>query len=359
MTVDVDIDTRLRNAGESLRQASHGLTAPTAAPDPAGGHRRAALVAIAAVVVAALGLAAVLVREGGTDHVSTEPTTPATTAADPRWSPTVVPEGLTEAAPIDLPTAPDPVTTQHITLYGDPRAADPLAGPVFAIRVLPEGLGQEMPPGSSSTVIFGASGPGAYVEDVEVRGHPGHVGGSPDAGLSVMWEEGPGSWLAIDGRGLDREQLLAIAEALSVDGRNVRLDPLPPGLPGVFEEIRAADVAWVDSAPVPAGLEGQVLPYPGPDGRSLTVATYAGDAADLALLRWVIGAYDEATVAGEPAWSWTVEPASDLPDNLPEGLVRRTRTLVWQAAPGVLAVTTGRGLTDGEVLAAAESLRPA
>lgn len=357
----VDIDTRLREAGRSLRQASQGLTAPAGTPDRPRAHRRGALVAVAAVVVAAMALVAALVRDGGgTDGVSTDPTSPTTTAeptepADPRWTPTVVPEGLARQDAVDLPM-PVAVPASHMTLYGDPDADDPLVGPAFVIRAQPSALGAGLPGTQSAVMIFGSSDPSGQGDDTEstiVRGHPGYASGSPGTGIALVWRERPDLWLEVGGRGLDRDQLVAVAEALTVDDRTVTLDAVPPGLPGGVEELGSADVASVNSALVLTGREGHLLRYRAPDaGRALTVATYAGDAVDLALLRWAAGAArtaDEVTIAGEPGWSSTTA--------LPEGLGRAQR-LLWQPAPGVVAAVTTTDLTEAEALATAESLSP-
>ena len=114
----VDLDTRMRSAGDSLVRASERLS-------PAGPPRSLRPVAtVVAGVVAAVALAAgtVAVLAGAT---ATARRTRPRPRPCPGWSQTSCPTGVRPAGVVELPTDDAGVTRQSISVYGDPGRAIP------------------------------------------------------------------------------------------------------------------------------------------------------------------------------------------------------------------------------------------
>lgn len=91
-----------------------------------------------------------------------------------------------------------------------------------------------------------------------------------------------------------------------------------------------------------------------------------GDAEDLAAVRWVWSAHTPADVGGHDAWygqhslEATQAAANQRSDgSAPAISAEPGGAVMWQEAPGVIVAVQGYGLSEDELLAAAESLRPA
>ena len=146
--------------------------------------------------------------------------------------------------------------------------------------------------------------------------------------------------------------MLEVAGALTVDGSSVTLSPdaAPPGVTGTFAPVGEIADLSVALLPVPESAPGHVVSYQAEGGGdSLVVATVAGDRDDLAVMRWASGAVTPVDVRGHEGWIGRAGPAEELGESV---------TTVWEEAPGVLATARGFGVSEADLLAAAESLRP-
>jgi hypothetical protein len=343
----VDLETRMRSAGDSLVRASERLS-PAAPPRSL---RPVAMLAAAAVTTVALGAGTIAVladsESDGGDPV-------ATATSVPRLIPDVVPDGLRPAGVIELPTDDAGAQTQAVSLYGDPGAIDPFAvsdlAVVTAAGPLPRDLGGET---------------------VAVRGHEGFVEDALPFKTSVFWEEAEGFTIGLSSRTLDNDQLVAIAEGLDVDAdaQTVEIGPLPDALPGPLLPVASTDTEVVMFGLQAAGLlldeatTGHLAAYQ-PEGYtpfgSAIVATFTGDATDLAVLRWLVGTTTATDVRGHPGWSGSYElPGFDDGEGIVPGSRGPLSALVWEEAPGVLVLVQTFGPGPDEARAMAESLRPA
>ncbi|HKE73482.1 MAG TPA: hypothetical protein VKB57_07690, partial [Acidimicrobiales bacterium] len=95
----------------------------------------------------------------------------------------------------------------------------------------------------------------------------------------------------------------------------------------------------------PVSSPGHIAAYQARD-RFAAVVTYAGDAGDLALARYLTGADRPIEARGHRGWIGVA----------PQGGGVELRTVVWEESPGVVAMVQG---TDGEatMLALADGLR--
>jgi hypothetical protein len=342
----VDLDTRMRSAGDSLVRASERLSPAV----PPRSLRPVAMLAAAAVTAVALAAGAVaVVSDGGSD--GGDPATTATTA--PQLVPDVVPDGLRSAGVVELPADDAGAPSQTISLYGDPAADDPVAASDLAVLTI-------------ATSIPSDQGG----EPVTVRGHEGLVGEVLPFATTVYWEEAEGFTIMLASRTLAVGQLVAAAEGLAVDAdaRTVDLGGLPDGLPGPLNPVASSDIRDVRFGvrtvlPLRQSTAGHVVGYR-PDhytafGNAF-VATFAGDEADLAILRWSAGATTATEVRGHAGWSGSYElPGFDDGEGIVPGSQGPLSTVVWEEAPGVLVLVETFGPELDEARAMAESLRPA
>lgn len=342
MTVDapVDLDTRMSAASASLRRASERL-APEG-PPPGRSRPVAALAAVTILLVAAAGVVALLRDGDDTSDVSTD------RSVVPRLVADDVPEGMAPTGAVDLPL-PDELAdllAATVSVYGDPQADDPFAEADLGIFAVDLSSIDSDPNAATGEIVSPSDGIDQGGDAVTVRGQPGVVETS-SLGLTLSWEETPGLHVQLASFTLDRGQLLTVAEELVVDGTDVRLGSAPPGVTSPLTPIGTTSLApGLAPTLVPSTAEAHLIGYQSDDGaRSAVVTTFAGDASDIAVARWVSGAHEQVAVRDRAGWSGMTEP--------------ETRTLVWEEAPGLLVWVQGSGIGEDDVRAIAESLRPA
>jgi hypothetical protein len=347
------------------------LTADLPAPSRRR-RRRRVLVAAAAVVAVAGAAVTVLALRSGSDDDGSKPDDVSTQGlvelphliADP------APEGF-DPPIIDAPSHVPPrdangvpVPDGYLRLYGDVGAEEPSSDLVVEVAPYTDATPTRFLPGNG------------HMDPVTVRGHDGlachgaSCGTSFGASAAVGWEERPGLEIVLKSRALEVDQLRMIAEGLSVDGDEVVLGALPPGLPGPLDDVgRLPYGAWAGpnattyqdpGIRVTYGrdLEGGPLETMHPAVISLTVR--AGDQAALAWETWAAAERRRVRVRGHDGWL-----LSDISLWPP--------TLVWSEAPGVIVEVEAVSLSDlrdaesdpggrgdhPDPIAFAESLRPA
>ena len=331
----IDVDARMRAASGSLRRASERLPSPEVPPRP---RVRPVTLAVAVLVVAALAAGMVVLRHDDRERVTTDET-----PTLPRLVPRELPEGLPPPTAVELPRVDSPLglDSAAITVYGDPNADDPFATADLAVLESDVDPWSPLPPENE--------------EPAAVRGHEGTSGDEPRLGVWVSWEEGPDRHLAVVSHTLDRGQLLAVAENLSVEGETAVLRSVPAGVPGPLERIGGVPDVLLTSVMLgmaPAARASAVGHMWGSEtdeyDQSLIVTASAGDASDVSVIRWLTLAGDPVDVGGHAGWLG----ADDRGD-----ITRRT--VVWEEPPGVIVVVQAAGLTEAELLGVAENLRPA
>lgn len=330
----VDVDARMRAASDSLRNASERLT-PEIPPRP---RVRPVVVAVAVCVVVVLAAGVVaLQRDDDRDRV-----TISETPTVPRLMPGDFPDGLPPPTAFDLPIAGSFFGTDSaaVTVYGDPAADDPFAVADLAVVESDADAFSLVPPEDS--------------DPVTARGHQGSAGDDVRLGAWVRWDEAPDRHVLVASRTLDRGQLLAVAGGLAEGGGGVVLGSASTGVPGPLERIGSVPDFLLSSlslglAPTaPASAVGHVVGSETDEyDLGLFATTFEGDASDLAVIRWLSRAGDEVEVRGHAGWTGVDEVGSER------------RTLVWEESPGIVVVVESAGLDAADLLAAAESLRPA
>lgn len=328
---DTDTDTEAETdeaSGPSTRQPS-----PSPLDWTARSPRRLKL-AVAAGVVAASLVGVVLVRStGGNDSgdrgadVGAVTETGAVTPmiADP------VPAGF-EVDMAMPPEGPDPEPVPpagpiNMWLYGD-LTATAVTNDVM-IRVEP-GAG---PAGSAL--------PTDARNSVTVRGRPGLVC-TPERGpcsyannvTGVSWMEDSGTWVTIESRSFDREQLLAIAEGVVVDGDRAELGSFPAGL------TKPPKVAELDDT----SIMGYLVGYSSPDRRGLSVEVRPVTGARRIYDLWWSGPRDDLTVQGHDAALEEIDGSY---------------LIAWEPAPGQSVRVWASGVDEATARSFAETVRPA
>jgi hypothetical protein len=350
------------------------LTADLAAPCRRR-RRRRVLVAAAAVVAVVGATVTVLALRSGSDDEGTKPDDVSTQGLVelPRLIADPAPEGFDPPiidAPSHMPPRDAngvPVPDGYLRLYGDVGAEEPSSDLVVEVAPYTDATPTRFLPGN------------AHMDPVTVRGHDGLAchgascgSGSNSFGPSAVvgWEERPGLEIVLRSRALEIDQLRTIAEGLSVDGDEVALGALPPGLPGPLDDVgRLPYAAWAGPDATTyhdpgirltygRDLEGGPLETMHPAVISLTVR--AGDEAALAWTTWAAAERRSVRVRGHDGW--LLSHISQLPP-----------TLVWSEAPGVIVEVEAMALPDfgdpesdpggrgdhPDPIAFAESLRPA
>ena len=351
--MSVELDSRLRAAGDALQRSAAPLSPST--PQPRS--LRPVTAAAAGVLVVVAVVAGLAIGDGHPDESGTLSPSPAV----PQLIPEVLPEGLRPGGAVELADAPDASRgAVAVDVYGDPTADDPFAAADLAIYTadLPFVEDQLNHPAGS--------------DPVTVRGHQGFVDEHLGDGLLAVWEESPGLTLGIASWSLDRAQLLAIAEGLDVDpaARTIELGALPDGLAGPLAPVGSAENVAVPPALTPLGVavpasgDGHFAYYRTDDylfPGSVVAATFAGEADALAVTRWLSAADTATDVRGGPGWagSYQLAPFDDGEGIVPESEDVFVTTVVWEEEPGVVASVQLFADGEGDALAVAESLRPA
>jgi hypothetical protein len=336
----VDLDTRMRTARDSLRRASQDL-APARPTSPPRSLRPVGVVA-AAFLAVALVVGGIVVRP---DHDEGLSTVVAPTSTPPRLVPADVPEGVPDLLAFDLPL-PRPGAPllgpgfgpASIAIYGDPQADDPFATADLVVAVTAQdptaGLGD--------------------ADKVTVRGRTGTVIDVGGPARFISWEEEPGTFVLVGSHALDRKQLLTAADALVVKGGRATLGSVAASVPGPLDEIgEIADypLSALVLGTMPMGRNsapGHMVGNENDDyDHAFFVETAVGGPPDLAVIRWITHAGTPTRVRGHDGWAG-VDPAN-----------AKQRALVWQEAPGVIAVAVGTGLDRRELLDTVDGLHPA
>jgi len=320
------LDRRAEAAAAAVRAAVAHLE-PVPGERPARPRRRwPVLVAAVALVAAAIGGAVLVERDDGDDVVA------GPSGALPRLVVGDLPEGLRPTGASELPALGSSLST--FRLYGRGSEDDPFADGDLGILVYRD-LG--------SLTVLGVP------SQVRVRGVDGSSTDDRSYGRSLSWQEpGVGSVL-LRSRTLTQMQLIEFAEALRRDGEDLVVDQAPGGY-GPIADLRGAP--GVTALALAPGDRGPTVNYGSADhARSLFVTVVVDHPGALEAFRWLGGTSTErTTVRGRGGWFLpTPDDEAVLPMN----------ALAWREGPGVLVDVSGFGLTEAEVRAAAESLRPA
>jgi hypothetical protein len=351
--VSVELDSRLRAAGDALQRSAAALSPSTPRPR----SLRPVATAAASLLAVMAVVAGVAIRDGRPDEAATLSPSPVV----PQLIPEVLPEGFRPGGAVELADAPDASRgAVAVDVYGDPTADDPFAEADLAIYTADVPfVGDQLnhPAGSVP---------------VTVRGHQGFVEEHLGDGLLMVWDESPGLTVGIASWSLGRAQLLAIAEGLDVDpaARTIDLGALPDGLAGPLAPIGSAGGVAVPLALTPLGVavpasgNGHLAYYRTDDylfRGSIVAATFAGEADTLAVTRWLSAADTTTDVRGRAGWagSYQLPPFDDGEGIVPESEDLFVTTVVWEEEPGVVALVQLFGHGEGDALAVAESLRPA
>jgi hypothetical protein len=343
----VELDTRLRAAGEALERSAAPLSPRTPRPR----SLRPVAAAAAAVVAVVAVVAGVAIRDGRPNEA--EPLAPSPVV--PRLIPEILPDDFRPGGAVELDAratgSPGAVT---VDVYGDPTAVDPFAEVDLAIYTA------DLP------------GLGTGSDQVTVRGHQGFVQDHLGDGVLMLWEESPGLTVGLASWSLDPVQLVAIAEGLDIDPatRTIVLGRLPDGIAGPLAPAGSAEYVAVPPALAPLGVavpasgNGHLTYYRTDDylfPGSIAAATFAGGADTLAVTRWLAAADTETGVRGHPGWtgSYQLPPLDDGEGIVPESVDLFVTTVVWEEEPGVVGLVQFFGHGEGDALAVAESLRPA
>lgn len=368
-----DLDTRLKQAAGSLRAS----VAPEPST-PAPRSSRVPVTVVALLTVVAMAAAAVaLWPEGAADPHDPQDDPDVSTRGPvevPRMLADSVPEGFELETTIswdggdssvgleddlvedDLAQEfPDDfLEPETPTLYGDPDADNPYGRSDLVVAT--GGWG-----GWPDVAVLAHRG-SAGEEPVTVRGHSGVAceldvcEGGP---AWLVWEEEPAFEVSLRSWSFDLDQLLEVAEDLTIEAETVTLGELPDDAPGPLEEICPAG-----SRPATSGGQNNSAVY-SPPGREylepkLAVGAAAGDFAELLCgLSPPLSDRYPVEVRGHEGWFVSHDEMGDC--QAANGCTPASLVLTWEEAPGVLATVaaTGTDLDDDDVLAVAESLREA
>jgi hypothetical protein len=202
-----------------------------------------------------------------------------------------------------------------------------LSGPALFVRTVPDG----------AQYGFGERSP--IARTVDIAGMTGYVQPYTSLARSLGWRLEDGSGVHLVSLRLDEGQLVAAARALRIDAGVVAWAPdaLPAGLvPLRTTESEPTSTVFAETSY--RGPNGELVKVLAQPGGQRVVDDYVLDRA--AAARQV----SEVKVDGVPAVLSTYE----LGDR---------RSLIWAVRPGFMAEVDGTDLTDGELVAAAESLR--
>jgi hypothetical protein len=368
----IDLDTRLRSAGASLRASVEDLE-PGALPSP--GPARRPLLATAAVVllVVAVVAAVAALRRDPDEGVSTNPD------EVPRL---VLDESLlgmpaTGAVELPLDQADALGTPVGVTVFEAPVGEGGVARIGVITLSFPEGEGTSWEPDDNS-------------EPVTVRGSDAWVQRDDLYGESVSWPRADDEIVVVGSRDLDREQLLAAVEAGDDGSGGFLPGPVAPGLGDPEPLGRPAQLDMFSLAPVPVGAVGHGVGYQSEDqlDRVAFLSVVAAGDDDVTALRWMTGAETPVEVRGHPGWIGTRSfSTSESAEGSSDGSSEETgdgsgsdgsgddggdtgdaegdaegsevemtavpvesHTLIWSERPGVVAVLSVSGYTVDEVL---------
>jgi hypothetical protein len=208
--------------------------------------------------------------------------------------------------------------------------------------------------------------------DATVRGHAALVCAPPsctaDANAdvtTVWWHETADVEVVLASRSLTVDQVVAIANGLTIDQEDVTLGALPAGLPGPLDEVgRLHDTAVATTRDAVAHWVGYIDPADA-TGRFVDVTTLAGDSAELMALVWELGADEQISVRGQDGWLALADSgvAEAGGTNVAAGAQAVAGVpqidLIWQEASGVLVHVTSLGVSQDQVLDLVEGLHAA
>jgi hypothetical protein len=197
-----------------------------------------------------------------------------------------------------------------------------------------------------------------------VQGHaaklcapPGcQVKGDADV-TTVWWHETDDVELVVASRSLTAQQVVAVADGLTVHGDAVSLGTLPGGLPGPLDQVgHLKDAAAAASGDAVAHWVGYTDPSDA-TGRFVDVTTLTGNRAELMALVWELGADQQVEVRGKDGWLAVAD--SGVAGSAGAQAEVPQLDLVWQEASGVLVHVTSLGVAKNDVLELVESLHSA
>jgi len=382
--MSTDLETRLQLMGGALRESV--VDVPTRAPRRPGPGRVA--IGVPIVVIAALATLFV-VRDDSvpvdTDQVASlqglvvddaalpeglalswagrqgaDANVDAAADADAEVTDDVADAGIGAAADA---TAGSPIQL-HTSLYGDVRASVPFAdtdlvvnvwkspaeGPAFdagAVVEATKGATQVTVGGqaavacdSSSCGADAQTGAEAVTDGVDAVA-TADAAAATDAVSSLRWQTESGVQALLASRSLDVDQLLAIAEGLTIEGTKAKLGARPSELEGKLQLVAQLTDEVVGGA---RQVAAQWVGYTdvASSARAVDITTLAGDRDDLEALVWGLGDVTQVDVRGAKGFLATEANGA--------------MELVWQEEEGVLVRVSAVGLSTDEVLATAKGL---
>ena len=316
------------------REGEHVLVAVDADGRHTGrSRRRTRWLAVAAAAALVAAVATVVTRDPRTDVSSDQPSL---------LVPTAAPAGmdLTHVAVLDGTAAADAVEAD-ISVYGDPTTADPWAGPLLSVFRQRDVDEASLRPTWGDSVTIDVRGHDAILRRASASAEePAELDG-----WQIQWVEGEDQVIIAGIGGLDREDVIAAAEA--VDDDEIATDGLPDG----FEPLAqgpldsAVDPMALMSLPYSTGLVLTYMPPGGADdGPFVSVLQRPGSAASVDMLRFAFPDSGPIEIRGH------------------HGVVGRRDEHVavqWLERDGQLVTVRGAGVSEEELVAVAEGLAPA
>ena len=342
MNAPVDLHTRLRSAGKSLHRAVEPIPVDEPPSVPSGGRlpRRTLLAAAAVVlVVAAVVGAAVALRADREDRVSNDPDAVPFLIFD---SP---PKGLPISGGVTLPleVEGEPGTNLSLTLYD-------VDGKDLAVMT------------SEDRATDDPAEPEDPEHPVTVRGKQGAFEDTGILGRSVSWTEAEGVEVAVYSRTLTQEQLVTTASAAT--GEPTALEPGPLAAAGATpRKVGAVGGLTTAGMALPNRAVGHVVGYQGPEGADVAaVATITATPDEVAVLRWFAGATTMRKVRGHDGSigsQTSVNQVSVGDGDTTEAQETTSWTVTWEESPGIYALVMMTNVTEEELLALVDDIRPA
>lgn len=338
----MSIDTRARAASVAVHEA----VSQVSPPGPPAPRQRSGVLALATV-------AAVLVVLGAFVLVTNRPETGQIPVAAgdgdlPRLIPQTVPEGLALASVLDLPddlSREDRESSRRHTqwIYGAGPPDDPFREADAAVMMTRTDAPDDVLPD-----------PDEATEAVPLRGTTGVFRPMSEAsGVASFlgWAERPDLVVTIQSFSLDRETLIAIAEGIVVADDRAETPTLPRGL-GLLAQVEIADGSLTAMGSVARTVSYGGAPI-GPElpPSYLGVVVGRGNESHEIAMRWAAGpTAKELEIRGRQAL------LSRMSFEWGKAITLTYLTLSWVERPGVLAAVSGQGVSEADLIAAAESL---
>jgi hypothetical protein len=387
-----DLDTRLHGAAGSLHRAVEDIPLGDEAPRPAS--RPTVMLGVVLLLVAAVTTALVGSSRGGNDGVAVTPDPVADVRAlvadqlpegfEVAWAGEHAAQAAVEAHSNQESTGAGAAALVEgealglsTYLYGGAGAAvDTASGYPFATSDLVVNVwdSSDLPADAADQATEALQSLDDLTGTVgtTVRGHAGLACAPPqctvtgDADVTtVWWHETDALEVVLASRTLNVDQIVAVAEGLTIDAQDVALGALPAGLPGPLEEVgQLHDTAVAATRDAVAHWVGYIDPTDAA-GRYVDVTTLSGNAAELMALVWELGADQQISVRGQDAWLAVTDSVGTSGADATAGVGAGANAdlpqldLLWQEASGVLVHVTSLGVSQDDVLQLVESLHTA